>query len=78
MKPTTTHTPTAQTCVTHKAALTPREGTLLMMVAQLLVLTCIVLAATLAELPWYGTLLLAVPPAMGGALLSRVWGRLPR
>ncbi|MDM5053863.1 hypothetical protein OB956_06130 [Aeromonas dhakensis] len=78
MKPTTTHTPATQTCVTHKAALTPREGTLLMMVAQLLVLTCIVLAATLAELPWYGTLLLAVPPAIGGALLSRVWGRLPR
>lgn len=49
-----------------------------MMVAQLLVLTCIVLAATLAELPWYWTLLLAVPPAIGGALLSRVWGRLPR
>ncbi|BEE09783.1 hypothetical protein VAWG005_25940 [Aeromonas dhakensis] len=78
MKPTTTHSPAAQTCVTHKAALTPREGTLLMMVAQLLVLTCIVLAATLAELPWYGTLLLAAPPAMGGALLSRVWDRLPR
>lgn len=78
MKPTTTHTPAARACATHKAALTPREGTLLMMVAQLLVLTCIVLAATLAELPWYGTLLLAVPPAIGGALLSRVWGRLPR
>ncbi|MFM4929204.1 hypothetical protein ACW5XA_12110 [Aeromonas dhakensis] len=78
MKPTTTHPPATQTCVTHKAALTPREGTLLMMVAQLLVLTSIVLATTLAELPWYGTLLLAVPPAIGGALLSRVWGRLPR
>ncbi|AHV35671.1 hypothetical protein Ri1_25610 [Aeromonas dhakensis] len=78
MKPTTTHTPAAQTCVTHKAALTPREGTLLMMVAQLLVLTCIVLATTLAELPWHWTLLLAAPPAIGGALLSRVWGRLPR
>ncbi|TND50525.1 hypothetical protein [Aeromonas dhakensis] len=78
MKPTTTHTPAAQTCVTHKAALTPREGTLLMMVAQLLVLTSIVLAAALAELPWYGTLLLAMPPAIGGALLSRVWGRLLR
>ncbi|WP_041208520.1 hypothetical protein [Aeromonas jandaei] len=72
MKPTSTRT--AQ----EENALTPREGTFLMMVAQLVVLTTIVLAATLGGLSWQGTLLLAVPPVIGGALLSRVFGKLPR
>lgn len=49
-----------------------------MMVAQLVVLTCIVLAATIGGLSWQWTLLLAIPPVIGGALLSRVWGKLPR
>ncbi|QWL63324.1 hypothetical protein HQ399_14230 [Aeromonas jandaei] len=72
MKPTSTHT------TQEENALTPREGTFLMMVAQLVVLTTIVLAATLGGLSWQWTLLLAVPPVIGGALLSRVFGKLPR
>ncbi|MFB2828788.1 hypothetical protein ACE1BS_04010 [Aeromonas jandaei] len=70
MKPTST----AQ----EENALTPREGTFLMMVAQLVVLTAIVLAATLGGLSWQWTLLLVIPPVIGGALLSRVFGKLPR
>lgn len=73
MKPTTTPAHNA-----HAQPLTPREGTLLMMVALLLVLTCILLAATVGGLSWQWTLLLAIPPVIGGALLSRVWGKLPR
>ncbi|MGL6335099.1 hypothetical protein [Aeromonas jandaei] len=72
MKPTSTRT--AQ----EENALTLREGTFLMMVAQLVILTIIVLAATLGGLSWQWTLLLAVPPVIGGALLSRVFGKLPR
>ena len=45
MKPTTTQASVAHVA-TQKETLTPREGTFLMMVAQLVVLTCIVLAAT--------------------------------
>ncbi|MBS4724091.1 hypothetical protein [Aeromonas veronii] len=77
MKPTTTQAPVAHVA-TPKETLTPREGTFLMMVAQLVVLTCIVLAATVGGLSWLWTLLLAIPPVIGGALLSRVWGKLPR
>ncbi|MHC9245029.1 hypothetical protein [Aeromonas jandaei] len=72
MKPTSTRT------TQEENALTPREGTFLMMVAQLVILTTIVLAATLSGLSWQWTLLLAVPPVIGGALLSRVFGKLPR
>ncbi|WP_421223350.1 hypothetical protein [Aeromonas sp. 602293] len=77
MKPTTTQAPVAHVA-TQKETLTPREGTFLMMVAQLVVLTCIVLAATVGGLSWQWTLLLAIPPVIGGALLSRVWRKLPR
>jgi hypothetical protein len=49
-----------------------------MMVAQLVVLTSIVLATTAGGLSWQWTLLLAIAPVIGGALLSRVWGKLPR
>ncbi|WP_429214317.1 hypothetical protein [Aeromonas veronii] len=76
MKPTTTQAPVAHVA-TRKETLTPREGTFLMMVAQLVVLTCIVLAATVGGLYWQWPLLLAIPPVIGGALLSRVWGKLP-
>jgi hypothetical protein len=78
MKPTTTQAPVARVAITRKETLTPREGTFLMMVAQLVVLISIVLAATVGGLSWQWTLLLAIPPVIGGALLSRVWGKLPR
>ncbi|MEN9585344.1 MAG: hypothetical protein RLZZ616_2350 [Pseudomonadota bacterium] len=78
MKSTTTQAPVAQPSGAQKEALTTREGTFLMMVAQLVVLTSIVLATTAGGLSWQWTLLLAIAPMIGGALLSRVWGKLPR
>ncbi|PJG59635.1 hypothetical protein [Aeromonas cavernicola] len=64
--------------LTPRKAISPRQGIDLMIAAQLLVLICILLAATLAALSWQLTLLLAIPPTVGGALLSWVRSKFPR
>jgi len=78
MKRTSPREPNHSAQIAHQEQLTSRERILLMMTAQLLVLTCIVLAASVGGLSWQWTLLLAIAPIIGGALLSRVWGKLPR
>ncbi|ENY72045.1 hypothetical protein G114_09735 [Aeromonas diversa CDC 2478-85] len=54
------------------APLSIQDGLALMIGANLVVLTTLLFAASLSGMPWMGMALIALPPALAGALLCHL------